>query len=122
MTSDGTEGGGALLAGDGHLELSVPSLFYQMCVDDSYFGTSDFKTCGLYFPGLPYMAVGTNGHIAWSQTYLYADITDWYREEVQLDANGKPQATLFQGEWKPLSTHNETFQTRGAMVPTKKHL
>ena len=64
VTSDGTEGGGALLAGDGHLELSVPSLFYQMCVDDSYFGTSDFKTCGLYFPGLPYMAVGTSGHIA----------------------------------------------------------
>ena len=112
VTSDGIEGGGALLAGDGHLELSVPSLFYQMCVDDSYFGTSDFKTCGLYFPGLPYMAVGTNGHIAWSQTYLYADITDWYREEVQLDAEGKPQATLFQGEWKPLSIHTETFQTR----------
>ena len=114
VSSSGTEGGGAILAGDGHLELSVPSLFYQMCVDDSYFGDSDFKTCGLYFPGLPYMAVGTNGHIAWSQTYLYADITDWYREEVQLDENGKPSATLFQGEWKPLTTHSETFRTRGS--------
>ena len=49
--------------------------------------------------------------LAWA--YLYADITDWYREEVQLDENGKPSATLFQGEWKPLTTHSETFRTRG---------
>lgn len=112
VSSAGTEGGGAILAGDGHLELSVPSLFYQMCVDDSYFGNDDFKTCGLFFPGLPYMAVGTNGHVAWSQTYLYADITDWYREQIQLDDEGKPSASLFQGQWKPLSTHEETFKTR----------
>ena len=59
------------------------------------------------------MAVGTNGHMAWSQTYLYADITDWYREEVQLDENGNTSATLFAIEWKPLTTTLKLFELEG---------
>nr|XP_061799047.1 acyl-homoserine lactone acylase QuiP-like [Nerophis lumbriciformis] len=110
ISSKGT-GGGAILANDGHLSLTVPSLFYQQCIDVSYFGDDDgYHVCGLFFPGIPFLAVGTNGHIAWGQTYLDADVTDFYREQVRLGADGLPDATMFEGEWKSLERIDETYK------------
>lgn len=103
-----TVGGVGLIAGDGHLPLSVPSLFYQMGLDDVIFGTGNTHQMGLAIPGLPLMAVGTNGGVGWSQTQLCGDITDWYREEVTLK-DGKPASTLFKGEQKTLTTVDETY-------------
>ncbi|RME28787.1 MAG: penicillin acylase family protein [Deltaproteobacteria bacterium] len=111
LSSDGT----ALLAGDGHLPLSVPSLFYQVGLDTRELGGGDTHQLGLGIPGLPIMAVGTNGQVAWSQTQLMGDITDWYREELQVDADGVPQATRFQGEWQPVVAVEESHEV--AEVP-----
>ncbi len=102
-------GGGAILANDGHLPLTVPSLFYAMCLDDKYRGNGETVQCGLYFPGLPLMAVGTNGKVAWGQTYLDGDVTDFFREEIRLDANGAPAASMFEGEFRPLEEVVETY-------------
>ncbi len=101
--------GDSLLAGDGHLSLAVPSLFYQIGFDTQVFGGGDTHQFGLVIPGLPILAVGTNGKVAWCQTQLFGDITDWYAEELQLDANGEPKASMFQGEWKPLQRVDETY-------------
>ena len=107
-----TTDGATLLAGDGHLPFSVPALFYQMGLDTSIFGDGDTHVMGLFFPGYPLMAVGTNGNIAWSQTYLDADVTDWYAEDIQLDDNGMPTASLFQGTWRPLVATDEAYVIR----------
>lgn len=106
MGSETTDGR-AILAGDGHLPLTVPSLFWQVGLDTSLLGGGDTTQLGLGLPGLPYMAVGTNGRVAWSQTQLGGDITDWFAEELQLDDDGAPAATLFQGEWLPLTVLTE---------------
>ncbi|MFN7144848.1 MAG: penicillin acylase family protein, partial [Myxococcota bacterium] len=103
-----TTDGAALVAGDGHLPLSVPSLFWQIGLDTSVLGGGDTHQMGLGIPGLPILAVGTNGKVAWSQTQLMGDITDWYSEQIQLDAEGLPAATLYQGEWKPVVPVTET--------------
>lgn len=100
--------GTALLAGDGHLPLSVPSLFWQVGLDTSVLGGGDTHQVGLGIPGLPILAVGTNGQVAWSQTQLMGDITDWYREEVQLDEEGGLSATLFGGAWQPVVAFEES--------------
>lgn len=110
VSSKGTGGKGALLSNDGHLPLTVPSLFYQMCLDSDYFGDTGYSVCGLFFPGLPLLAVGTNGKVAWGQTYLDADLTDWYREEVKIGADGYPEATYFMGEWKPVTRKEEEYR------------
>jgi len=102
-----TSSGNALLSGDGHLPLSVPSLFWQVGLDDSVLGGGDTHQVGLGLPGLPYLAVGTNGKVAWSQTQLMGDITDWYREEIQLGKDGASAASRFQGEWQPLDSATE---------------
>lgn len=95
VSGSGSKDGAGLLAGDGHLPLSVPSLFYQIGLDTSIFGGGPTHQKGLMIPGLPLMAVGTNGTVAWSQTQLVGDITDWYRDQVVLDKDGRPVATKF---------------------------
>ncbi len=100
--------GTTLLAGDGHLPLSVPSLFWQVGLDTRVLGGGDTHQVGLGLPGLPILAVGTNGEVAWGQTQLMGDITDWYREELVLGADGAPSHSLFQGQAQPLVARVES--------------
>ena len=110
-----TPDGRALLAGDGHLGLDIPSLFWQVGLDTSVLGGGDTHQMGTMIPGLPYLAQGTNGHVAWGQTQALGDQTDWFQEQVQLGEDGLPEATLFQGAWKPMVRHEEFIEV--AEVP-----
>jgi penicillin amidase len=112
VSGRGTADGSTLLAGDGHLPLSVPTLLYQLHTDTSVFaaeGATGESLMGLFFPGIPWMGLGTNGSVAWSFTYLYGDLTDWYSESIELDAMGRPRASLFRGAWRPLVATEESF-------------
>ncbi len=102
-------GSGAVVAGDGHLGFSVPALFAQIGLDTSLLGGGDIHQEGLVFAGFPLLAVGTNGDVAWSQTYLGADVTDWYAEEVELGEDGRPVATRFGEERMPLTEIEEVY-------------
>jgi penicillin G amidase len=102
--------GGAVVAGDGHLQLSIPSLMYQMGLDTSELGGGEIHQAGLLIAGIPLMAVGTNGRVAWSQVNPVVDITDWYTEELQLDESGHPTDSMFMGEWRPLVTREEQLE------------
>jgi penicillin amidase len=108
----GTPDGSALLAGDGHLTLSVPNFFFQTGLDTRVFGGGDVAVTGLVVPGLPPLGVGTNGRVAWSFTYFYADVTDWYAEQIRLGADGLPEAALFDGAWQPLARTDESYEVR----------
>ena len=115
VMGDKTTNGAALVANDGHLELSVPALFYQVGMDTVTFGSDDETTrqAGLLLSGMPVLAVGTNGKVAWGGVNPVADITDWYREEIKLDENGAPKSSKFQGNDEPLVAKDETFSVAG---------
>ncbi|MCC7540116.1 MAG: penicillin acylase family protein, partial [Deltaproteobacteria bacterium] len=108
----GTPDGAALLAGDGHLGLDIPPLFYQIGIDTSVLGGEDLVQAGMTIVGVPMLAPMTNGHIAFSQTQLAGDVTDWYREELRLDASGLPATSRFDGEDRPLERIDETYSVR----------
>lgn len=105
-----SRGGEALVAGDGHLPFMIPPIMYQVGINTELLGGGDIHQAGLMIAALPLVAVGTNGHIAWSQVNPESDITDWYREEIQLDTDGLPSAALFEGQWRPLSRVDETYE------------
>ncbi len=106
----GTPNGTALLAGDGHLPLSVPALLYQMGTDTTIYGGRDGQhLLGLWFPGIPMMALGTNGNVAFSFTYLYGDLVDWYAEQITLDASGAPASSLFDGQQRPMTATTDSY-------------
>ena len=112
VMGSGTTDGASLLCGDGHLQLSVPALFWQMGVDTMLMGAAqgeDTRLLGATIAGLPLMGVGTNGRIAWSQTAYFADVTDWYTEEITLDADGLPASSLFGGAQRDLTRVDEEF-------------
>lgn len=101
--------GSSLVAGDGHLQLSIPPLFYQVGMDTELLGGGDIAQLGMLMTGLPVLAVGTNGKVAWSQVNPVIDITDWYREEVTLDADGVPAFSIFDGEPRALTSTIEEY-------------
>ncbi|MBU0550613.1 penicillin acylase family protein [Myxococcota bacterium] len=113
VSGSATQGDGALLAGDGHLQLWVPTLLYRLGADTSVYGAGDVTFAGLVLPGSTPYAIGTNGQVAWSFTYFYGDLTDWYAEEIQLGADGLPAAARFQDAWRPLSITEEVYEVRG---------
>lgn len=115
VSGDHTPDGRSLLAADGHLELDIPALMYQVGLDTAELGGGDTTSVGMSIVGIPVLAVGTNGRVAWSTTQLSGDVTDWYAEQLQLGADGRPSAALWQGTWTPLVAIDETYEV--ANVP-----
>jgi penicillin amidase len=62
-----------ILAGDPHLDLTLPSIWFQIQLT-----SPDVNTCGVSIPGAPFVIIGFNEHIAWSETNVDADVMDWY--------------------------------------------
>jgi penicillin amidase len=87
----------------------VPPLGYGTALDTRVFGGGNIHQLGGWLGNLPITIGGTNGDVAWGGVNPVLDITDYYREEVQLDESGRPQATWFDGEWRPLTAVNEDF-------------
>ena len=104
-----TTDGSAMVASDGHLQLSVPSLMYQVALDTSVFGGGPIAQIGSFLSPFPILGVGTNGKVAWGMVNPVVDITDWYREELALDDKKRPVSSTFKGKSQPLVTRSETY-------------
>lgn len=108
-----TAGGAALLAGDPHLELTLPSIWYetQLTVPgklDAY---------GVTIPGAPGIVIGFNRDVAWSFTNTQADVLDYYEETVD-DARA-PTRYRVDGEWRPVTLEIERYRgRRGEVIAT----
>jgi penicillin amidase len=96
--------GHALLAGDPHLGLTLPSIWYEAHV--AVPGTYDVY--GVTFPGSPSIIIGFNRDVAWTFTNTGADVVDYYEET--LDNAEHPAAYLVDGEWRPLESRIEVFR------------
>ncbi|ALT76270.1 penicillin acylase family protein [Paucibacter sp. KCTC 42545] len=77
--------GGALLADDMHLGLSVPSIWYRAQLQLGQGGGSQ-RGAGLTLPGMPSLVVGSNGRLAWGFTNAYGQWFDWIKLPANLPA------------------------------------
>lgn len=66
-----TSTGGAILANDPHLGLSVPIPWYLVRIE-----SPKLAVRGATVPGVPFMVLGHNRHIAWGITNTGADVQD----------------------------------------------
>lgn len=96
--------GHALLAGDPHLELTLPSIWYQAHLVVP--GRMD--VAGVTLPGAPWIIIGYNREVAWSFTNSQADVTDFYVETVD-DTIG-PRRYRVDGGWRDLDFRVETYK------------
>lgn len=120
VAGDKTADGRSLVGYDAHLELDIPGLFYQIAMDTTHLGGGDFQQAGEVIAGMPVLGMGTNGDVAWGFTQHVSDITDWYAEELQLDADGGPAASFFDGAWQPLVQLDETYEVAGVLGGTAR--
>ena len=108
-----TRAGYALLSGDPHLGLSLPSTWYEAHV----LVADEFDVYGVTFPAIPYVTIGFNRDVAWSFTNTGADVIDYYAEV--LDDEERPTRYLLDGEWRPLkATVQEYRGPKGRLLAT----
>jgi penicillin amidase len=72
-----TESGRPLLASDPHLRLTNPNLWYLARIE-----TPDGVRAGGTVPGVPFLALGHNGLVAWGFTTPHADSQDLFVEQI----------------------------------------
>jgi penicillin amidase len=75
-----TKSGRPILANDPHLPAQTPAPLYL-----AHLRCPDFAISGASWVGLPVLAPGHNGKVAWGITAAHADITDLFLEHVEND-------------------------------------
>ncbi len=90
--------GAPLLAGDPHLGFGFPGIWYLARID-----TPSGTLAGATAPGVPFLVIGHNGHIAWTFTTTDADVQDVFVEspnepltarEERIHVRGQPDEIL----------------------------
>ncbi|NJN77017.1 MAG: penicillin acylase family protein [Saprospiraceae bacterium] len=97
-----TLSGNPILCGDPHLNIHLPSIWYEMQLS-----TPKQNAYGVTLPGIPSIIIGFNENIAWTQTNVGRDILDWYdikwKDEKRLEYSyngGYRKAKLVIEEYK----------------------
>ena len=98
-----TATGAPLLAGDPHLAFGFPAIWYLARIE-----TPDGVLAGATAPGIPFLVLGHNGHIAWTFTTTGADVQDVFIET----AAGDGQYQTPDGP-RPFVVHEEHIKVRG---------
>lgn len=100
-----TQSGAPILCNDPHLELSFPSIWYEMQIT-----TPNVNVYGATFPGSPNVIIGFNDTIAWGVTNAQRDVKDYY--EVQFKDESRKEY-MYNGEWKQTEFRVDTIKVRG---------
>jgi penicillin amidase len=88
--------GGALLAGDPHLHLTLPAIWFQLTMD-----SPNYHAAGVSIPGTPVVLLGHNQHIAWSLTDAMNQQTFFYQEK---EDSSHPDQYFWNGGWQSYKT------------------
>ncbi|MFB9845355.1 penicillin acylase family protein [Mucilaginibacter ginsenosidivorans] len=94
-----------ILANDPHLNLTFPSIWYQVQLS-----SPTVNVYGVSLPGAPCVVVGYNQNISWGVTNVGADVLDWY--QVKFRDNTKNEY-WYNNKWKKTSKHVEVINVRG---------
>lgn len=96
---------GALLANDTHLQLELPSRWYEV-----HLQAPGYDVRGMSMAGIPGVVVGRNDRIAWGVTNVMADDADFYVERIDSVDSTK---YLYDGRWQPITYLSEDINVRG---------
>lgn len=100
-----TQSGVPILCNDPHLELSLPSIWYEMQLV-----TPSSNSYGVSLPGSPFIIIGFNDSIAWGVTNSQRDVKDYY--EIKFKDNSKKEY-WFNGQWQTATQRIEEIKVKG---------
>lgn len=97
--------GKPILCNDPHLELTIPSVWYEL-----HLVGAGINVIGVTFPGIPPVILGHTKTTAWAATTTMADMDDLFIEEVDPSDSGKYS---YRGEWVEFEIVQERIEVRG---------
>jgi penicillin amidase len=102
-----TKSGSPILANDPHLDLSLPSIWYQIQLH-----APGLNTYGVSLPGAPGIIIGFNQNIAWGVTNVAADVLDFY--QIKFKDNTYKQY-WFNNGWRNTTKRLEKIKIRNGV-------
>jgi penicillin G amidase len=103
-----TATGRPLLANDPHLQVEMPSIWYE-----AHVVAAGLDVAGVTLPGAPFVIIGHNNRLAWGLTNTGADVVDFYIEDVDMST----RTYLYRGERLPLGVVSTEIGIRGQTRP-----
>jgi penicillin amidase len=110
LSGEKTASGFPILANDPHLNLTLPSIWYQIQLH-----APGINAYGVSLPGAPGITIGFNQHIAWGVTNVAADVLDYYQIKFQ---NNEHQKYWHDNQWKSTAKRLEVIKVRGGKTLT----
>ena len=103
VNSDRSTTGDPILAGDMHLSLSLPAIWYE-----AHLVTPTMNTYGVTVPGAPLPVEAFNDHIGWAFTNTGADQID----HLALEVDAARTQYRYEGGWRDLERVPDTIQVK----------
>jgi len=103
-----------ILANDPHLELTLPSIWYQVQLH-----STDMNVYGVSLPGIPSVIIGFNQNVAWGVTNVDADVYDLYKIKF------KDSTRAFywhDNQWKATRKREELIYIKGRKDPVREEV
>lgn len=101
-----TASGKPLLANDPHLQLTLPSIWFE-----SELHAEGMRVHGVSLPGVPGITIGFNGDCAWGVTNVGQDVLDWH--EVRYTDAARTRHETGPGTTAPVTRRIERIKVRG---------
>ena len=95
--------GKPMLSNDMHLDLRMPNTWYE-----AHLTAGDYDVVGVTLPGVPFVIVGHNQHVAWGFTNLGPNVEDLYVEKF----NDRGEYLTTQG-WQQPEHRKEIIRVKG---------
>ncbi len=100
---DKSQSGAAILCSDPHLDITLPSIWYEMQLN-----SAEQNTYGYSIPGVPGIVIGYNENISWGLTNGSTDVKDYYKLELKDDNT----FYRYDGQWLPTEMRIEEIKVR----------
>lgn len=94
-----------ILANDPHLNLTFPSIWYQVQLS-----SPTVNVYGVSLPGAPCVVIGYNKNISWGVTNVGADVLDWYQVKFRDKTKNE---YWYNNKWNKTSKRVEVINIRG---------
>jgi penicillin amidase len=101
VAGEKTTSGKPILCNDPHLQLNLPSIWYEI-----HLVSPTINVYGASLPGAPCVISGFNDSIAWGVTNAGRDVRDWFQIQFKDDSH---EEYLVDGQWLKTEKKNRTI-------------
>ncbi len=109
LSGSKTASGHPIICNDPHLNLTLPSIWYEAQIH-----TPETNVYGVSIPGLPGIIIGFNENIGWGVTNVGQDVLDWYAIKWLNDAHTE---YAYDDQKKKVDIKYDTVFVRGRKNP-----